>query len=48
MEAFRTAGPVIVLVVVVLTVAPLGVGYLSGRVGLKITPAVLLGALSGP
>jgi putative transport protein len=46
-EALATAGPVIVLVGVVVTVTPVGLGYVLGRLGLKINPAVLLGALTG-
>ena len=46
-EALRTAGPIIVTIGVVVTVTPLGIGYLFGRLGLKVNPAVLLGALTG-
>lgn len=47
LETFATAGPVLVLAGIVVTVTPIFVGYLFGRKVLKIHPVLLLGAITG-
>jgi len=47
LETFATAGPVLVLAGITVTVTPIFVGYLFGRKVLKIHPVLLLGAITG-
>jgi putative transport protein len=47
LETFATAGPVLVLAGITVTLTPILVGYLFGRKVLKIHPVLLLGAITG-
>jgi putative transport protein len=47
LETFATAGPVLVLAGIAVTIIPIFVGYLFGRKVLKIHPVLLLGAITG-
>jgi putative transport protein len=47
LETFATAGPVLVLAGIVVTMTPIFVGYVFGRKVLKIHPVLLLGAITG-
>ncbi len=46
-ETLRSVGPTLVLCGIVVTVAPVAVGWLVGRLLLRLNPAVLLGAITG-
>lgn len=46
-EGFKSAGPVLLLGGVCVTLTPLFAGYLFGRKVLKMNPALLLGAITG-
>lgn len=46
-DALRSAGPTIIIIGAVVTVTPLVLGFLFGRLVLKLNPAILLGALTG-
>lgn len=47
LETLATAGPVLVLAGIVVTVTPIFVGYIFGRKVLKIHPVLLFGAITG-
>ncbi len=47
LETFVTAGPMLVLGGIVVTITPILLGYLFGRKVLKINPVLLLGAIAG-
>ncbi len=46
-ETFLTAGPVLILAGIIVTVIPIFVGYLFGRKVLKIHPVLLFGGITG-
>jgi putative transport protein len=47
LETLATAGPVLVLAGIVVTMTPIFVGYIFGRKVLKINPVLLFGAITG-
>jgi putative transport protein len=47
LETFMSAGPVLVLAGIVVTMTPIFVGYVFGRKVLKIHPVLLLGGITG-
>ncbi len=47
LETFASAGPVLVLAGIVVTMTPIFVGYFFGRKVLKIHPVLLFGAITG-
>jgi putative transport protein len=47
LETLATAGPVLVLAGIVVTLTPIFVGYIFGRKVLKIHPVLLFGAITG-
>jgi putative transport protein len=47
LETFATAGPMLVLAGISITMIPIFVGYIFGRKVLKINPVLLLGAITG-
>jgi putative transport protein len=47
LETFATAGPMLVLAGISVTMIPIFVGYIFGRKVLKINPVLLLGAITG-
>ena len=47
LETFVTAGPVLVVAGIAVTIIPIFVGYIFGRKVLKIHPVLLLGAITG-
>lgn len=47
LEGLASLGPTMILSAIVVAVVPLTVGYIAGRLVLKLNPALLLGSLTG-